>query len=253
MTTDQSTPLSTHKRHLSGVLSRYAGNFVLCGVCIALGLGMLVLGFVKPRSGTLLPGGLILAGSVVWLLPLAAKLPGGQRRVQTSPDGLTWQDGRGEHHCRWDEVVAVYRGETIVDRTYRVRDLRVVLASGKQVRFDQSLSNYDRLAEVVQAKTTEHLLPAKRAEVAAGAEFGPVTLHTDGITLGRKRFLWSEVEQYTVCNGCLIVFPEGYKGQRYEHAVLGAIPNYRVLLELIQELGHLPTPPEQSILFVGRK
>ncbi len=148
----------------------------------------------------------------------------------------------------------MYRLDLIINQTFRKKLLRLVPAHGVEAAFDQCLSNYDRFSDTVQAAVAARLQPAKRAELAgAGAEFGPVTLHRDGITINGKTVSWPDVEQYTVFRGIFVVYPRGYKGIKCEEASLGMIPNYVVLLRLLQELGRPPTPPQQSILFTGRK
>jgi hypothetical protein len=98
------------------------------------------------------------------------------------------------------------------------------------------------------------LLPKKRSELAGtGAEFGAVTLGRDSITINGKSFPWSEVEQFTIVRGSMVVYPRSYQGLQCEEVILSALPNYLVLLHLLQEQGHVPVPPERSILFTGRK
>jgi hypothetical protein len=152
-----------------------------------------------------------------------------------------------------EEIAAVFRVDKLVNRTFLVKQLRVVLAHGEEVTFDQCLSDYDQLANAVQGTVTRQLLPAKRSQLAgAGIDFGPVTLHRDSITINGKTFPWPEVEQYIVFRGSLVVYPRSYQGIQCEEVVLGDVPNYPILLLLLQELGQAPVPLQQSILFLGR-
>jgi hypothetical protein len=254
MTSDVSAQVGSHRRHGAGVLSRYAPHVLLWALLLAIGLFLAILGLAKPDAGTLLPGVLFLVGSFAFLIPLFLGLARGPRWVRIPPEGVQWQDGQGEHLWRWEEIAAVFRLDKIINQTFRVKQLRLVSAQGGQVTFDQCLSDYDRLADAVQETVARRLLPAKRAELAgARAEFGPVTLHRDRITIKGKTFTWPDVEQYTIFRGQFVVYPRGYKGIQCEEVSLSEVPNYAILLYLLQELGQRPTPPQQSILFTGRK
>jgi hypothetical protein len=253
MAAELAVPNSTHRRTAAGLRRRYGPNLLLFGIGLVLGLSGVGLGLAKPKSDMLLPGVLFAAASFIPLIPVFLALSG-LRRVDVNSDGLSWADGKGKTGCRWDEIAAVYRDETVMNKSVTSRTLRVELANGKAVTFDHRLSDYDTLADTVQRVAAKVLLPVKQAELASGAAaFGPVTLHPDGIAIHKKRFAWPDVEEYTIAHGVLYVFPRGYKGQQNELEVLARIPNYLVLLELLQGLGQDPVAPERSILFRGRK
>jgi hypothetical protein len=252
MTADPSSQAGDHRRFAAGILSRYAPHFLLWGIFFAIGLLLGLLGLSRPASGTLLPGVLLLLASFAFLIPLFIALARSPRWARTSKEGVQWQDGRGDHLWRWEEIAAVFRLDKIINQTFRVKQLRLVPAQGEEVTFDQCLSDYDGLADAVQDAVANRLLPAKRAELAsAGATFGPVTLHRDGLTINAKKLTWPEVEQYTIFRGSLVVCPRGSKG--FEEVGLSGVPNYPVLLHLLQELGQMPVPPQQNILFTGRR
>jgi hypothetical protein len=237
-----------------GVMSRYSPHLLLWGVLFAIGLLLGFLGLARPDAGTLLPGALFLIGSFTFLIPLFIALAGGPRWARVTPEGVQWQDGKGEHLWRWEVIADVFRLDKIINQTFRVKKLRLLTGQGEEVTFDQCLSNYDRFADTVQEAVSNRLLAAKRSELAgAGAQFGPVTLRKDAITINGKTFPWPEVEQYVVLRGVLVVYPRSYQGINCEEVVLSVVPNYPILLYLLQELGQMPTPPQQSILFTGRK
>jgi hypothetical protein len=235
-------------------LSRYAPPIWLWAILLVIGLFLGFLGLFRPNAGTLLPGLLFVVGSFACLIPLFVGLARSPREARTTPEGVQWLDKKGEHRCRWDEITAVFRLEKIINQTFLVKQSRMVLAHGEEVTFDQSLSDYDRLANAIQGTVTQKLLPAKRSQLTgAGVEFGPVTLHRDGITINGKKFPWPEVEQYVVFRGSFVVYPRSYQGIQCEEVVLSDVPNYPILLLLLQGLGQAPVPPQQSILFLGRR
>jgi hypothetical protein len=252
-TTDLPAQVVEHRVSAEGVLSRYAPHLMMWGVLLAIGLLLASLGVARPGAGTVAPGLLFLVGSFACLIPMFVGLYRGPRWGRTTRDGVEWQDGQAEHAWRWDEIAAVFRLDKIINQTFRVKQLRLVGPSG-EVTFDQCLSDYERFADTVQNTVAARLLPAKRAELAgAGADFGPVTLHRDSITIEGKSFLWREIEQYIVFRGRLVLYPKSSHGIGCEEVALAAIPNYPVLLCLMQDLGQMPVPPQQSILFSGRK
>jgi hypothetical protein len=254
MTQPRMSEMPTHRRHGAGIMSRYAPHLWLWLILLAIGLFLGILGIAKPNAGTLLPGVLFVVGSFAPLIPLAIALARGARWARITPEGIEWQDGRGEHRWNWADIAAVYRLDKVINQAFRVKQLRVVPVHGDVVTFDQCLSDYERLADTVQTAVAQRLLPVKRAELAgSGAAFGPVTLSRESITINRKTFAWPEVEQYIVFRGSLVVYPTSYKGIQCEEVSLSDVPNYPVLLHLLQEQGRLPVPPERSILFLGRK
>jgi hypothetical protein len=253
MSQQSSEPLSKHELFFGGFLSRYAPQCMLFAVFFVIGIGLTILGVRNPENKTLLPGVLSTVGGLLWLIPLPVGLFRRARAAEVYADRLKWTDAAGQHECRWDEVAEVYRVERITNRSFRYTLLRLVLADGRQVQFDHTLGGYNQLADQVQARTAEHLLPAKqRALDGPGAEFGPVTLSRAAVTIGGETFPWDEVEQYTICNGSLVAFPRSYQGHAGKEVALSAVPNYPVLLHLLRVLGKEPTPPNLSILFRGR-
>jgi hypothetical protein len=253
MTPDPTSEPKTFQRHARGISSRFAPHLWLWVILFAIGLFLAILGIFRPNAGVLLPGLLFAIGSFACLIPMFIALARGARWARVLPEGVKWQDGRGEHLWRWEDIEAAFRVDKIINQTFRVKQLRLV-ARGEEVTFDQCLNRFDRFADTVQETVATRLLPAKRSELAgAGAEFGPVTLRSDAITINSKTFPWPEVEQYIVFRGSLVVYPRSYRGIQCEEVTLSEVPNYPILLHLLLETGHMPTPPQQSILFQGRK
>ncbi len=79
-----------------------------------------------------------------------------------------------------------------------------------------------------------------------------MTLSRKGITMSGEHFAWEEVEQYTIYNGFLIVFPRSFKGHAGKEIALSQTPNYPILLFFLHELRGDAMPPNLSIMFQGR-
>ncbi len=63
----------------------------------------------------------------------ARRMSGAGRQTEGIEDGLAWTDRAGEHRCRWDEINEVSRLDKIINQTFRVHELRIVLAGGVPV------------------------------------------------------------------------------------------------------------------------
>src|SRR5216683_2051638 len=150
MSQQSSERLSEHHLFLGGITSRYAPHLLLFAICFVLSLGLTLLGVQNPENKALLPG---LIGMTVSVLLLIVPIVGLCRRARSAEvytDRLVWPDSGGRHECRWDEITEVYRSERITNRSFRYTLLKLVLADGRQVQFDHTLSDYNTLANLVQ-------------------------------------------------------------------------------------------------------
>jgi hypothetical protein len=252
MSRQSSERLSEHHLFLGGMTSRYAPHLLLFAICFVVGLGLTLLGVQNPANNALLPGLICMAASVLFLIAPVVGLFRRARSAEVHADRLVWT-ATDRHECRWDEITEVYRIERLTNRTFHYTLLKLVLADGRQAQFDHALSDYNTLADQVQQMTAERLTPNKRAAMEGdGAAFGPVSLSRNGISISGEQFPWEEVEQYTIFNGSLIVFPRSYQGHAGKEMALGQVPNYPILLFFLRELHGDPMPPNLSIMFQGR-
>jgi hypothetical protein len=121
----------------------------------------------------------------------------------------------------------------------------VTFAPGDTVKFDQSLTDYERLADQVQAGAADAMLPAARASLAGGElVLGPVALRRDGMAIGKGFYPWAEVADFTLFLGAFRLFLSNGTSKEAEAAWLHEIPNYAVLVRLLQERG-IPFNPER--------
>jgi hypothetical protein len=226
--------VSVHRFSLVGLLSRYGPFVLLFGLFAAIGLALLALAIARPEGLTILPGLICLA---VALVCLGGPLYGFVRRhtrVEVSPEGLRWQ-GPHSGSCSWNDIRTVYRTEKIINQTFRLTELKLVLTNGEVVSFNHSLTDYDRLAEAVQQQAARALLGPLRQAASSQAEFGPVMLSPDGITIQGELLPWQDIQQHTVFNGSLLVSTIKYPGWQGKFVALSEIPNYLVLLQLLDE------------------
>jgi hypothetical protein len=245
--------MSTHAFCTSGFFSRYSAFFML--MLMGLGMGGLAvyLGIAQDQIAVTVGGIVVSLGSFLLLVPVFLGLTRRPRHVEVTKDGLVWSGQLGEGRCRWDEIREVFRLDRTVNQTFTEKKLVWVLANGDRVTTDQTLSDFDIMADTIQERSLPYLLDAKRAELDKGADFGSVLLKRTGVTVAGKSFNWDEIEQSTVFNGVLYFFPRSYTGNNSEDAKLSEVPNSPILLHLLEELGQAPVPVEESILYSGRK
>ena len=241
-----------YQRSMAGIASRYAPHLMLWGVLFGIGVLLLLLGVSRPRSGTLLPGGLFLVGSLGFLVPMFLGLSRTPRWAHITPHGVQWHDQNGNHHWRWEEISAVFRLDKVINKTFQVKELRLASAQREQVTFDQCLTDYDQFADRVQDTVAQRLLDAKRSELARyGAEFGPISLHRDRITIHAKTFVWPEIVRHDIVRGNLVFFPKG--ASHSESVPLSTVPNYTLFLQLLLELTSAPTSRAKQIQVTGSR
>jgi hypothetical protein len=189
-------------------------------------------------SGVSVSIALALLGGGVWKALLSAS------PVHVFVEGLQWRQGGRDHQRGWDELREVYRKELYhllngakPSDWNRHSDLRLVFADGEQVRFNHSLSDYNRLAEFLQSKAAEQVLPMARKDLhGQGVSFGPVYISREGLRLPDGALSWEAVLGVRCRGGYLSV----YDSRNDQHDIqLREVPNYPVLLRLMSEMPQL--------------
>jgi hypothetical protein len=187
--------------------------------------------------------GLLLAGTMVLVWPWKRV-----RWARAYEEGLKWKAGRREYKYRWDEVTNVSRTEMDIvgpdgRRTPLTRTAFVVLrfADGTGVSFDPALTDYGKLASYAQQAAAASQLAESGGELdEAGKEFGPVHISRKGVAVHGRFFAWKEVRWLAVYNGELCAHHEC---TAWRPVRLNDIPNYVLLLSLVQGLGRLREKP----------
>jgi hypothetical protein len=190
-------------------------------------------------GGLFLVLGLLAAGTMVLIWPWKRV-----RWARVYEEGLKWKVRSREHKYRWDEVASVNRTEMEFvgpdgRRSTSSRTAYVVLrfADGTGVSFDPALTDYGKLANYVQQAVAASQLAESGGELdEAGKEFGPVHISRKGVTANGRFFKWKEVRWLAVHNGELCAHHEC---EAWRPVRLNDIPNYVLLLSLVQGLGRL--------------
>jgi hypothetical protein len=116
-------------------------------------------------------------------------------------------------------------------------------ADGEQVGLPSTLDGFPELGRRVQEETYRRLFPVKWAEFEDGQtlEFGPVTCDAGGITVGKDRLPWGQVDAVERESDKLAVKKVGKK-KAWAKCELSAVVNLHVLLG-VAAWARAPTPP----------
>jgi hypothetical protein len=148
----------------------------------------------------------------------------------------------------WAELAGISSGITqerflhLPLRTYSRATLYPV--KGKPVQLRGPIQDMPALVQCIKDNLYPRLLPRKRAAYRAGKSlpFGPLILHHQGLGLrtgksasssGKPVLIpWKGVDKIEVQSGCLSFHTRNQRPRRYP---ISDIPNFEILLELIQQ------------------
>lgn len=237
-------PLSAHTAGLGGWLRFNGAILLLAGIAVLIGGGLLALHLTRgPQANTLIPG-LVIAALAVPLVGWAvARSSGLVAEVRLYPDGVVWFEKGRWRGARWEEIDEFYRTEVIVNGSVQTREVFIRTAGGHSGRFTHALPRWAKMAEVLQMQTTMAQGPAAQARFRAGeaVAFGEVRVSPRGIKIDGQSLDWQDVDRIEVGNGALLVYGVG-KRKGPHAASLGSLPNYLVLLKLLEDTpGPKPT------------
>lgn len=122
--------------------------------------------------------------------------------------------------------------------TFKLWDagLTLVRGDGVEAHFGPALTDYDALAQQVQARTFAALWPRARDRFLAGerVEFGEIDLDHAGVRYGGKLLPWRELKELAVAQGKLSIKQSG-KWLPWALVDVSGVPNPHVLFALVAE------------------
>ena len=155
-------------------------------------------------------------------------------------EGLIRAKGSQVDVMRWEHVEAVwerviqyrYRGLIPLYKTYNYTLRR---NDGAQFKFSSALKSAKLLGEAIQQEVTRRQLPKAIATYDSGApaNFGTLSVSTQGINKGAVLTPWNQIGQVNFRNGWLIVHKQGslFAASRTRAS---SIPNLQVFLQLVE-------------------
>jgi hypothetical protein len=158
-------------------------------------------------------------------------------------DGFGYSDHKGVRTLRWDQITGMtsavtkhYRNGIYTGTThlYTLWD-----KNGAKLVLNDSLPKVEELSNHIRQGTFPHLYKAAADAYNAGqkVQFGPVGISkAEGITIQKKSYKWDEVGQVKVEQGYLKVEKKGGGWFSGASMMIAAIPNYEVLLSIINQV-----------------
>src|SRR5205085_11681830 len=101
----------------------------------------------------------------------------------------------------------------------------------------ETLDGYDTFTENVQRIHSPFVVREKQRELAekGAATFGPISVRSDGIAIGRKQVGWSDLEGFEAADGHLKFHaPKSFHFWQSNAIPLCDIPNYVALFEMLR-------------------
>ncbi|NUM45390.1 MAG: hypothetical protein HUU38_11860 [Anaerolineales bacterium] len=188
----------------------------------------------------------VLIAGFVFLLGVAAlwsAFTNWRKAAVVYQEGLGYSDHKGVRTLRWDQITGMtsavtkhYRNGIYTGTThlYTLWD-----KNGTKLVLNDSLPKVEDLSNHIRQGIFPFLYKAAADSYNAGqrVQFGPVTISkAEGITVQKKSYKWDEVGQVSVEQGFLKISKKGGGWFSGTGAAIAAIPNYEVLLSIINQV-----------------
>jgi len=158
-------------------------------------------------------------------------------------NGFAYQDRKGLHTARWDEVSSmtaavtrhytngVYTGTTHVYTIFKKDSTKIIL--------NDSIQKVEEVASTIRGGVYPLLYQLYAQSYNAGkpVSFGPVVLSKiDGIQIGKKSYPWDQVSKVSIHQGFVQVAKKGGGWFSGASAAAATIPNLEVMLSIIDQV-----------------
>jgi len=241
MTASRTEGATTHRWHLTGAFRQNLYGTMFGFIFTLLLLLCLFISFKSPadRLATCTAMGITAA---LCFFPIVIGLLFRPMTVTVSPDRIVWWGIFGGGDKPWSEVVDLYRREILNAGNARGMT-KIRFQGGPTLKFGQALMDYDVLANRIQNEATRAGIAAARSAFAAG-EFraGTVSMKAAGLAVGNTHIPWSELDGFTLISGQLCLLGTSSELDQIEEIWLHRLPNYEVLLRMLEERGLVYRP-----------
>jgi hypothetical protein len=216
--------------------------------------GVKIYGITLAYLGWKRYGAAVVGESLFWPLVIAAGLflsslifagvayANWTKAIVLYQNGFAYKDRRGLHPWRWRDVatlrMAVTRHDVFGIHTGTTHAYTVENRSGNWLALNDGFTRVEELARVVEENTFPLLFEqaAQQYNFGRNLTFGPVMVNKAGIQVSRKSYGWDEVQQVSIQQGILKVSKKGGGWFSSARAAAAAIPNLRVLLNVLDRL-----------------
>jgi hypothetical protein len=159
-------------------------------------------------------------------------------RVVAFPEGFVRLHGQQADAFFWDEIAAV-RWNKVQGHWARIwegsKKLVVQRASGKQIIFDDSLPQLEKLGGIVEERTLSHLLRQSLETFEDGETlyFGKLRADRHGLIYQKELLPWKEFQELQVSDDAVRIMKKG-KWRAWQSVSKDDIPNCHVLQALVE-------------------
>jgi hypothetical protein len=158
-----------------------------------------------------------------------------KKGVTVYEHGLAVHDRKGFQLWRWEEIDWLTAAITI---PFSSHVYHLINRQKQSLVLNDVISKVEELANLIQEAITPILYDQARQKYNAGQRlvFGPVTINKAGMEVGRKTYLWEEVQQVSIRRGILRVTKKESNWFSGASASVSVIPNLHVLLNIIHQV-----------------
>jgi hypothetical protein len=156
--------------------------------------------------------------------------------------GLAYQDNKGMQMLRWEEIVYFffsitkhYRNGVYVGTTY-IYTLQK--ADNSRVLLNNALAKVQDLGNAIEKAVfpIQYQRIVEQLKLGQPVSLGPVLLNKDGIGIGKKSFVWPEVEQVGIQNGYINVKKKNGGWFSGASIPVSSIPNLQAMLAVVDQI-----------------
>lgn len=238
-------PQSKSSRLISPILAGFLiiASMVSCGWGLDTGYGAYLrygLSVIYDLSSPALfvAFGLLIIGIILLGFSIANR----SRCVTVFEKGLAYYDRKGLQSMRWEEIgefylsIARQLSFNIPTRTTYLYTVNK-LGGGKLV-FDNRFERIQHLGSLIGRNILpiQYKLAADVYNSGQAASFGPVVVSRAGLTVSKKTYPWTEIEQVSVQQGMFKISKKGGGWFSGASTSVASIPNLEAMLSIIDQV-----------------
>ena len=166
--------------------------------------------------------------------------------IRLFDDGFSYSNRGETRNYSWKEIDKVWTTRFELMGFIWIKYIRVKIldTSGKTLTLDRTLKNVDKFEAILQEQVARDKFPQAVTMLQQGMnlEFEGITITKDYIKNEHDTILWGELGDLQTWQGTLRLWKKGEKSISIV-ASIPSIPNFTLLISLIQHLSKIPQSP----------
>ena len=168
-------------------------------------------------------------------------------------NGFAFKDHKGLQTWSWQDITSI---RTAITRQYTngiytgtSHVYRVTGKNGRQLVLNDSLSNVEQIASIIEEKTFPVLYAQAFKKFTDGnfLAFGVVKLNKSGLQVGKKDYKWEQIDSINLYNGVLQITKKGTGKLESSRIRVASLPNFRVLDSILRQMVGIQPGKDRSI------